>query len=156
MEVQVTITFWLLTQCVLMFIGGQALHLFLVKVPSIKKRASAANKQFYFKEWWNCDWNVIIGTQCIGAMVIIGLNELVQWKPEILDYVKWFFAGVGAFGSTVAMAKFSQYEKELTRVLDLKSNIADEVTGGTKTIKETLERGSMAVGKDVSNHEPIK
>jgi hypothetical protein len=129
------------------------LHLFLVKVPAIKNRARAANKTFIFKEWWGCDWNIIIGTQVLGAMFIIGLNELLHWKPYILDYVKWFFAAVGAFGSTVAMAKFSQYEKELTKVLDIKSNIADVVTGGTTSSAETIRKGTNVTGQDVS-HNP--
>jgi hypothetical protein len=156
MEVSMSITAWLIGQCILMFIGGQALHLFLIKVPAIKTRARAANKQFIFKEWWECDWNIIIATQIIGALCIIGLNELAQWNPTILAYVRWFFAGIGAFGSTVAMSKFSQYEKELTRVLDIKSNIADVVTGGTKTVKDTIQKGHDATGQDVTKHDAVK
>lgn len=116
---------WLYIQCVLMFIGGQAIHLFLIKVPAIKTRCTAANKPFKWSEWWGADWNIIIGTQIIGALIILGLDEIIYWKPNVLDYVKWFFAGMGAFGSTIAMAKFSQFEKTLNSVIDLKTDIAD-------------------------------
>lgn len=49
-------TFWLYIQCVLMFIGGQAIHLFLIKIPAIRKRARAANKEFTVSEYWKEDW----------------------------------------------------------------------------------------------------
>jgi hypothetical protein len=119
-------TLSLYLQCVLMFVLGQAAHLFLVKVPAVKERCRVANKPFAWKEWWRCDWNVIIGTQIIGALLIVGLDQFLHWKPQVLDYVKWFFAAVGAFGSTVAMAKMSQFEKSLNNVIDIKTDIADE------------------------------
>lgn len=136
--------------CVVMFILGQAAHLFLIKIPAVKARSRAANKTFIFKEWWACDWNIIIGTQVIGALLIFGLDQIIYWKPGVLDYVKWFFAGMGAFGSTIAMAKGSQFEKQLTGLMDIKSNIADTVTGGTITVKDSIAKGSAATGTDVS------
>lgn len=120
-------TLWLYTQCVIMFILGQALHVFLIKVPAVKERCRAANKPFSWGEWWGCDWNIIIATAIIGAMLILGLDQLLNWKPAILAYVKWFFGGFGAFGSTIALSKFSQFEKSLVKVIDLKSNIADGI-----------------------------
>lgn len=136
--------------CVAMFILGQAAHLFLIKIPSVKARCRAANKSFYFKEWWSCDWNIIIGTQVIGALVLLGLKELVTWRPGVIEYVRWFFAGIGAFGSTIAMAKGSQFEKSLTGLLSVKSNVSDAVTGGTETVQETIVRGSDATGQNIT------
>jgi hypothetical protein len=143
------ITTFLLFQCILMFICGQVVHLLLVKMPAIKKRARSVNKKFYFKEWWNEDWNIIIGTQFIGAMFIIGLDQFLNWKPDVLEYIKWFFAAVGAFGSTVAMSRFSHYEKMITGLTDIKSNIADAMTGGTTTVDETIQKGITVTGVDV-------
>jgi hypothetical protein len=136
--------------CVLMFILGQAGHLFLVKIPAVKKRCSAANKKYYFREWWAEDWNVIIGTQVIGAMVILGLKEIVSWKPGVIEYVRWFFAGIGAFGSTIAMAKASQFEKSLTQLLDIKSNVADKIAGPAQNVRDAIVQGSEATGQDVT------
>lgn len=144
-----TITNWLLVQCILMFICGQTVHLLLVKMPAIKKRAGAVNKKFLFAEWWSEDWNIILGTQVIGIMIVLGLNELLNWKPEVLEYVKWFFGAVGAFGSTVAMSKYSQYEKMITGVMDVKANLSDAITGGTTTRAETIEKG-IQIGIDPS------
>lgn len=110
-----------------MFFLGQAAHIFLVKIPAVKTRCRAANKPFTWKEWLNCDWNVLAGTLAIGALLICGLDEFLKWKPETLEYIKWFFAAVGAMGSNVVMAKMSQFEKTLNNVIDIKSNIADNV-----------------------------
>jgi hypothetical protein len=136
--------------CVVMFILGQAFHLFLVKIPAIKKRCKAANKKFYFTEWWAEDWNVIIGTQVVGAMVILGLKEIVTWKPGVIEYVRWFFAAVGAFGSVVAMAKASQFEANLTHLLSIKSNVSDAVSGRASNAQDAITQGSEATGRDVT------
>ena len=118
-------TLSLYIQCVAMFIGGQLLQLFWLKIPSLKKRAKAANYKFSIKEYWAEDWYLIAGTEVLGAMVIIGLNEITHWKPEIIDVVKWFFGGIGAFGSSVILSKLSAYEKKLSEVIDVKTNISD-------------------------------
>lgn len=135
-----TFSTWLLVQCVIMALLGQTLHLLLVKIPSFKKKSQAANKNFSFKEMWLCDWNVIVATAIIIALVTIGLDQLIAWKPQIKDYVKWYYAGLGAFGSTIAMSRFSQFEAGLTNLLSVKSNVSDAVTGGSTTVAETVRK----------------
>lgn len=137
--------------CAAMSVLGQLAHLFLIKIPAIKNRSRAANKTFVFREWWNCDWNVVLGTQVLILMLILGLKEFLTWKPGVIDYVRWFFGLFGAFGSTVAMAKGSSFEKNLTGLLDVKSNVADAVTGGTTTVKETVEKGTEATGVNIES-----
>lgn len=124
-------TLSLYLQCVLMLLLGQALQILLIKIPSIKERCRAANKPFSWAEWWGCDWNVVIATGLLGAICIVGLDELTKWKPEILNVVKWFFAAVGAVGSSVALSKWSQFEKSLNTVIDRKTDIADGLSDPT-------------------------
>jgi hypothetical protein len=112
-------------QCVFMLILGQALQVFLIKVPDIKQRAKLANQKFIWADWWAADWNLVIATTILGALAIIGLDELVHWKPEILDFVKWFFAAVGAVGSNAVLAKWSSYARYFNGVIDEKTNKAD-------------------------------
>lgn len=120
-----TVSFALSLQCVAMLILGQSLQIFIIKVPDLKQRAKLANQKFIWGDWWTADWNLVIGTGILGAMAIIGLNEIFQWNPAILSYVKWFFAGIGFFGSTIVLAKYSQYAKYFNGVIDSKTNIAD-------------------------------
>lgn len=117
----------LYVQCVAMLILGQLAQIFLMKIPDIKKQAKIANAQFIWKDWWNADWNLVIGTAILGALAIVGIDELAHWKPEILEYVKWFFAAIGALGSYVVMAKMSKYAAYFNGVIDTKTNIADGI-----------------------------
>lgn len=110
---------------VVMFIAGQLLHLFLNKIPALKTRAKVANYDFRLVDYWREEWYIIIGTQIFGAMVIIGIDEVAHWKPEVVDYVKWFFAGLGYFFSSVIIKWLGQYEKKLLAVIDIKTNTAD-------------------------------
>jgi hypothetical protein len=120
-------TISLYLQCIAMCFFGQAVHLFIIKIPALKERSRVANKSFSMRDWWACDWNLVIGTFAIMAILLIGLDELTKWQPVILNKVKWLFAFVGAFGSTVAMSKWSAFEKGINNVVDMKTNIADEV-----------------------------
>lgn len=122
-------------QCVAMLILGQALQVFLIKVPDLKQRAKIANQKFIWGDWWSADWNTVIATTILGAMAIIGLDEFTHWKPEILEYVKWFFAAIGAVGSNVALAKWSSYAKYFNGVIDAKTNIADGIQQPADTKK---------------------
>lgn len=122
-------TLSLYIQCVAMYLLGQAVDLFLLKIPELRTLYRKANEDFCWKKYWQTDWNVIIGTQVVGAMLILGLNELTQWKPQILDYIKWFFGGVGAVGSSIIVSRWSQAKKYIMNVIDNKTNIADKVTG---------------------------
>ena len=136
--------------CVLMYVLGAALCLFLITIPALKNKCRVANKPFSWGEWWSCDWNIVIGNLVLGAMLIIGLNELIAWKPGVLDYIKWFFALAGALGTSVIQQRWGQFSKSLNSLLDVKSNISDVITGGTTTVKDTVDAGSQATGQDVS------
>lgn len=137
--------------CGFMYLLGQAAHLFFIKMPSLKEKTHAVNKAFYFSDWWDCDWNIIIGGQVLGIAIVIGLPEILSWKPFIWDYIRWFFFFIGAFNSVIFMALFSKYSKQITALSDIKSNIADMLPGGvTTTVKATLEKGKEVTGQDVS------
>lgn len=118
-------TISLYLQCVAMFLLGQATDLFLIKIPEYKKLYNKANEDFSWKKYWQSDWFLIIGTQVVGAMLIIGLDQVIYWKPGILEYVKWFFAGVGLGGSSLILSKWSQCKKYIMAIIDFKTNKAD-------------------------------
>lgn len=121
-------TLSLYLQCTLMFLLGQAVDLFLIKIPEYRQLYRKANEEFVWSKYWASDWNVIVGTQAFGAICILGLDQIINWKPFILDYAKWFFAGLGGFGSGIIVAKWSSCKKYIMNVIDNKTNIADGVT----------------------------
>lgn len=114
-------------QCIAMFILGQAFDLMFSKIPENRKLFVKANEQFSLKKYWASDWNIIVGAFAVGIMLIIGLDQLIKWKPGVLDYVKWFFAGVGALCSIIA-GRWSNCKKYISDIIDRKTNIADSVT----------------------------
>lgn len=132
-----------------MFLLGQALHLLIVKIPSLKKKDSINNSKFSLKEWWKEDWNLILATNVLGTMALVGLDQLIGWRPEIENVVKWFFAGIGAFGSSIAM-KYSKYESVLLAYLDIKANITDHTVGHTENVQELVNKGTEVTNKDVT------
>lgn len=147
---ETTSQFWIYIQYGFMFFAGQLLHLMVVKIPSLRKRSREANKKFSIKEWLAEDWNLIVATNVLGVMFLIGLDELLKWKPEIQNVVKWFFAGIGAFGNSLILQKFSKYEQLLGAVVDIKSNITDKLLGPTENVDELIVKGTVATGTDVT------
>lgn len=147
---ETTSQFWIYFQYGFMFFAGQLLHLLVVKIPSLRIKTRQANKKFSLKDWFIEDWNLIIGLNILGSMFLMGLDEVLAWKPEIQNVVKWFFAAVGAFGNSIVLQKFSKYEHVLGSVLDIKANIADKVVGPTADVNELIEKGSEATGVDVT------
>lgn len=139
--------------CVAMFVLGQALMLFWFTIPQLKEKCRIANKVFTWKEWWACDRHLVIGNLIFGAILIMGLDEFLNWKPAALEYIKYFFAVVGAFGPTIVQEKWGTFKKGISKLIDVKTNIADAVTGGTTTVKETIEKGIEATGQDVSTKQ---
>lgn len=118
---------WIYVQCIIMFFLGQLISLFLIDIPETRKLSKIANHEFSWKEWWSKEWNVVIGVQFIGIVVFMGLDQLIHWKPELLDKIKWFFAVFGVIASGIA-ARIGSYRKGILGLIDKKTNIADGVT----------------------------
>jgi hypothetical protein len=110
--------------CALLFFVGQGIALFLIDIPEVRKLAKTANHGFIWKEWWLKDWNVVIGVQLIGIVAFAGLDQLIHWKPWIIDYSKWMFAIFGVIASGIA-ARIGGYRKMILRIIDRKTDIAD-------------------------------
>lgn len=104
---------------------GVLFHLFVVKLPSARRKSKAANIPFspaaYIKE----EWDIIVGNLICVSMLIIGIDELAKWKPSIINAVKWLFFFVGISGSSVFMYAFSRVDKTFKKIIDIKTNVAD-------------------------------
>jgi hypothetical protein len=136
--------------CGVMFMLGQGVHIFWSKIPSFKKLARAANKRFSYSEWWSCDRDLVIGLNLIGASLFLGIDQLIGFAPDWIDKLKWFFWLFGTFGSTIGFRFYSRYDQGTVKLLDLKSNLADTITGGTTTVQDTIDKGMEMTGKDIS------
>lgn len=120
-------TLSLYLQCVGMFLIGQGLTFFFVTTPMLRELYRKAGEEFSMKKYWKDDWNKIIGVQLLGALVILGLDQIIQWKPWVLNGVKWWFAGLGALGDILG-ARWSTYRKTAMTIIDRNTNIAKSIT----------------------------
>lgn len=132
-----------------MYLLGQALHLLLIKIPELKQLSHANNHKFSLVDWWNKDWNVILGSILLGPSLFLGLDQLIGIKPSIENIAVWLFWGVGVMGSAIAM-RFSDYSKKVMKYLDMKANISDATTGKTKNLDDLISKGTEATGQDVT------
>lgn len=145
----------ILIECIEMFIGAQILDLLLIQVPKLRRNAAAANKPFKFKEWWSCDWNLILAGPVFMIVVTIGYEELIGFNPAFSKYARWIYAGIGGFGSSILMENWGKYGKNITQLFSLKSNISDVVTGGTTTVQDTIKKGEERLNQDITNNPTI-
>jgi len=144
------ISIWLHLACMGMLALGQTLQILLVKIPSLKKKARAANVKYCFKDLWDEDWNLIMGTLVIGLSVSIGLTELAGRWPSVLEVVRWLYWMLGAFGSSIVMNKWGSYEAKIMQLLDVKANIADTLIGSTTNVKQAVETAKEVAGINVA------
>lgn len=106
---------------------GILLQIFAVKLPAVKSRAIAANHPFSFAAYLKDDWIVLVGNFIAVFILIVCLDELIILSPKIQNYIKWLFVFVGFTGSSIFMFAFSVADKKIRKVIDVKTNIADQV-----------------------------
>lgn len=106
---------------------GVLLQILAVKIPTLKSKYTVANKTFSMKEYLANDWYAILGSFVSVAILIVGLDEILEVKPELAKYIKWLFIFVGFTGSSIIQAVLSVANKKIMQVIDLKTNIADGV-----------------------------
>lgn len=106
---------------------GILFHVFVIKFPAVKGRAKAANLNYTFKDYVTEDWTVLIGNLIVVLMLIVGIDELINLKPAIKNYIKWLFFFVGVSGSSLFMYALSIADRKVKSVIDIKTNIADNI-----------------------------
>lgn len=112
--------------CVAFWFLGQGVDLMLLTIPTLRELFKKANMEFSMKEYWKHDWNKIIGIQLLGIMLILGLEQIIHWKPQVLVYASGSFGLAGMIASTIA-SRYGKYKKAIMSVIDKKTNIADGI-----------------------------
>lgn len=100
----------------------------LTKMASLKKDFETANERFSAKKYFERDWIAI--AMSIVAVVIAAycVDELLQYKPAIAQWIKFFFVTVGVMGSWALQSALGKSKKFIRNIVDEKTNIADNVT----------------------------
>jgi hypothetical protein len=125
-----TMTVILITYCLLIGLLGIGANI-LIKINSLKSKAAAANTPFTVKAYFGDDWPTILLSLLFLFACIIATDEILNWKPEIINYIKVAYFFVGYSGSSLCNALLSKAEKRIMNIIDEKTNIADNITNKT-------------------------
>ena len=110
------------------FIGGligMLFYLFAIKLPAIRKRALAANLPFSIKGYFKDDYLSVIASLISIIALVWTLDEIIGYNPSFMRYIKFFFIFIGYTGSSVLVNVLGKFDKEVQRIVDIKTNISD-------------------------------
>lgn len=113
-------------QCALTGLLGIGLHLFAFKIPAERKRSKAANVSFILLNYLKEDIYAIVASFITLTISIIAIDEIVGYKPSVMNFIKLFFAFIGYTGSSIMISLFGQFGKKIQQIVDVKTDIADE------------------------------
>lgn len=119
-------------QCFLIALLGSLLQT-TFKMRSLQIKAKLANLEFSITQYFKDDWIVMSGNIITIILCLFFTDEVINIKPEVIDYLKIAFAFVGYTGSDILNRVFSVANKKLNSAIDYKTNIADEATGNLGT-----------------------
>lgn len=110
--------------CFAVALVGMALQTVL-KIDSLQKKARAANVKFGPADYFKNDWLSITASILTIILFLMFLDNLLKWKPAIIDFVKILFAFVGYTGSDIASRLFSVVNNKINSIIDVKTGKSD-------------------------------
>lgn len=112
--------------CFIIALVGMALQIAL-KMKSLQDKSRAANIEFKPSQYFQQDWLSITASLLTIIMFLLFLDNILKWRPDIVNYVKIGFAFVGYTGSDIASRLFGVLNKKINNVIDTKTNISDGI-----------------------------
>lgn len=123
----------------------------LIKIQQLKAKSKVANHAFSLKDYFSDDYPSIILSFVVVVVSVIAGDELLRFKPALVDYLKWFYVFVGFGGTVPLLAVFSVFNRKIMAVIDIKTNIAD---GVEPAVDATNKEGVAEIKKD-NNTPPL-
>jgi len=105
---------------------GILFHIVAIKIPSMKKRAKVANEPFDFRVYLKDDAAAIAASVVTVLILLVTLDEVLNFKPAIQPYLKASFIFVGYTGSSILIAILGTAQAKIDKVVDTKTDIADK------------------------------
>jgi len=121
-------TFQLYLICFAVALVGMALHTAL-KMKGLQDKAHLANVEFKARSYFAKDWLSIVASVLTIILFLLFVDNILKWKPAIIDYIKIGFGFLGYSGSDIASRIFGVVNKRLNAAIDYKTTIADQTTG---------------------------
>jgi hypothetical protein len=121
-------TFQLYLTCFAVALIGMALHTAL-KMKGLQDKARLANVEFKPRSYFRQDWLSLTASFLTIILFLFFIDNILKWKPAVVDFVKIGFAFVGYTGSDIASRIFGVVNKKINLAIDHKTTVADETTG---------------------------
>lgn len=125
----------LFIQCFLIGLLGIAFQT-MMKIKVLSDKARAANTHFQFKDYFIQDYPTVILNFIVLTACIFASDEILNFKPILLNYIKGFYFFIGFTGSAILNMVLSNVNKRIMKIIDEKTNTADEIfpNGNSETI----------------------
>lgn len=134
--------FHLYLACFGVALVGMALQTVL-KLKSLQDKARAGNIKFNVWDYFRNDWLSIIASVLTIVLFLIIVDNLLKWKPVIINYVKIGFAFVGYVGSDIASRLFSVVNRKINSIIDAKTDTADGLKFFPTTFNEEENKKAL-------------
>jgi hypothetical protein len=102
----------------------------LYKMDDYKKQLERANEKFVPKKFFERDWITILKSILGICIFLVCLDEIIHYSPKVGGFVKSLFSFIGFCGNEILMRLYSRTQKFINRIIDIKTNIADEKETG--------------------------
>lgn len=138
-------------KCVLISLIGLGIIVYV----AAKNLVESGNKS-NVKVNWNVFFTKDVPFMAVGNMLAVALF-LMLMEPAFKQYPKLkenlllilsFFATVGAFGATIANGFLSFTKRRIDNSMDVKSDLADKITGDLHAPTESLKKVDALVIKE--------
>jgi len=104
-----------------------ALFVTFAKMSALKKDFEVANQAFVTKKFFEKEWIGIASNLITILILAVILPEILNFKPELENFVAIMFVVTGAIGSWVFSLFLGGTKKYIRRIVDEKKNIADGI-----------------------------
>lgn len=125
-------TFKLYLVCFVVALVGMALQTAL-KMKGLQDKARMANVEFKARSYFVQDWLSIVASFLTIILFLLFIDNILKWKPAVIDFVKIGMAFVGYTGSDIASRIFGVVNKKINTAIDYKTSVADAATGDLDT-----------------------
>ena len=114
----------------------------LAKMQGVRKDFHVAGQSFIVKKFFEDEIIGIGMSLTVIVLMAISVQEWVNVSPKVADYVTIIFALGGAIGSWAFLLFLGNSKKYIRKIVDIKTNVSDEVIGKTSTVKETIQKAA--------------
>jgi|SRR5919107_82724 hypothetical protein len=96
-----------------------------IKIDAMRKRVLAANETWSFKNYLHNEWTAILVAIIALIIAIVLQTELIQHYERLSEWINLYLITMGYMGSSLFQALLSKKEKQILKIIDRKTDIAD-------------------------------